>query len=287
MRRKLVLGLGLAGVLSGSAAAQFAVDRAPPGTPQPKAAAPFGGAQPTPAPFGGGRPVGMPSAPAAAATPAGGVAPAGGYVPPVGGFQPAGGTVAPANTIRPAGGVPSAEPAVPPLDISPALGENHPLAVRPEHGAYFVCVKSYSRPHRPDPNDPGLSARELAEGLAAEIQRMPQAQGFHVYLYEYISEEKRAEAAAAAAARQRARAFIASLDKYRQASQLNGMEFLEPDHKVVYKTFNYRDQIAVFVGGFRTEDDAVRALARVKTWPAPQNIRLMDGGAITKPGPDG
>ena len=290
MRRKLVLGCSLAGMFGGSAAvAQFAADRVPGGAAQPRAAQPFGGAQqPNPAPFGGGQPVGAPSAPVAGASPGGSVTP-----PPVGGFQPA--TTAPAATP---GGVPAtteeqdaatAATAVraSPLEIPSALGPNHPLAVRPEHGGYFICVKSYSRPARPDARDPGLTARELAEGLAAEIQRMPQAKGYNVFLYEYVSEEKKAEAAAAAAARQRAGSFTASLDKYKQASQLHGMEFLQPDTRIRYKTFNYRDQVAVFVGGFRTEDDAVKAAAKVKAWPAPRENRLMDGGAIAKPGADG
>lgn len=272
MRRKLVLGVGLASILSGTAAGQFAGDRMPAGQPQGGGTVPFGG-------LGGGQPIGRPSVP-----PAG----AGGYVPPVGGLQPASNTTP--NGLRPAAQpqltqqqpAQQAEPL--PQDIPLALGPNHPMAVRPEDGEYFVCVKSYSRPARPDPSDPGLTARELAEGLAGEIQ---QAQGCKVYLYEYISEEKKAEAAAAAAARQRANALLSSLDKYRKTSQLQGMEFLAPDNRIRYRTFKYRDQIAVFVGGYRSEDEAAKALAKVKTWPAPKDNRLLDGGAISKVGKEG
>jgi hypothetical protein len=214
--------------------------------------------------------------------------PTGGYVAPVGGFQPAGAPAAPGNGFRPSGTTQPATPAPAarpePLDLPLALGPNHPLAVKPEDGAYFICVRSYSRPHAPDPADPGLPAKTLAEGLANEIQQTHQAQ---VFLFEYVSEEKRAEAQARANARREAEEFRKQLDAFRQKSALNGMEFLEPDLRVKYQTFRFRDQIAVLLGGFRTEDEAVRALAKVKEWPAPKDTRLMDGGAITKPGPDG
>src|SRR5947208_6724185 len=166
MRRKLVTVLGLAGVLGGSAGAQF-------GSP--------------PAPFGGGQPVGTPSVrPAAPMTP-------GGYVPPVGGFQPdrgpMGSSVRPAAGFQPAGPAPAAPAAIDLNDIPTALGLNHPLAVKPEDGLYFISAKSYSRPHEPEAFDnPQLTARVLAEGLAAEIQQTHQCR---VFLYELISDEKR------------------------------------------------------------------------------------------------
>jgi hypothetical protein len=264
VRHKLLLGVGLAGVMGNPAAAQFASD-----------AKPFGGAAPTPPAAG------RPAAPAD---------PPGGYVPPVGGFRPAPATP-PATGFRPAG---TPAPVTPPADaahveLPSALGPNHPLRLKPEHGSYFVLVKSYSRPGRPDPNDPGMTARELAEGLAAAVRQIDP--NVPVYLYEHISDEKRADAAAAAAARQRSAAFLASVAEYRKQSQLQGMEFLEPDVKVRYKSFNYKDQIGVFVGGYRTEEEAVRALAVVKKWPAPADNRLLDGAAIVRPvnptAPDG
>ena len=259
MLRKLVLGLGVAGLVGTSAVGQFASDRA-----APKA----------PAPFGGLSPAGTPAMPA----PPGGVRPAGGYVPPVGGFTPAA-AAAPAPTPAPQAAPPVAAT---PLDIPTALG---PL--RPEHGAFMILVRSYSRPARPDQANPGLTAKQLAEGLAEEIRKLPQAKGLGVYLFEHISEERRAEAQAAADARKRAAEFSAAMDTLRQKSQLNGMEFLAPDQTLRYKTFNYRDQIGVMVGGFRTEEEAVRAMARVKAWPTPADTRLLDGGAIARQGTDG
>ena len=99
--------------------------------------------------------------------------------------------------------------------------------------------------------------------------------------------ERKADAQAQADARAKAAAFTASMAGLKQQSQLNGMEFLDPDVKLRYKTVNYQDQIGVLVGGFRTEDEAVKALPRVRAWPAPQDTRLLDGGAIVKHAPNG
>lgn len=255
MRRKLVLGVGLAGVLSGPAAAQFAAD-----------AKPFGGAAPTP-------PAARPANPAAPPK-------AGAYVPPVGGLgAPA--TPAPATGFRPAGSPTAAPTPAVPVDLPSALGADHPLRLRPEHGHYFVLVKSYSRPARPTDTDPGLGARELAEGLAAAVRQVDRT--VPVYLYEHVSDEMRASAAAAAAARQRANAFLASVEEYRKQSLEKGLEFIEPEMKVRYNTVNYRHQVGVLVGGYATEDEAVRALAVVKRWPAPADVRLLDGAAMVRP----
>lgn len=255
MRRKWVLGVGLAGVLSGTAAAQVG------GSP--------------PSGFASGQPVGTPSPVPRTAPPA----QPGGYVPPVGGFQPAGGTANPAGP-----GSTTAPAPLPHVEIPLALGPNHPRAVRPEHGQYFISVKSYSRPAKENPNDPGRSARDLAEALAAEIESTHRVR---VYLFEYVSEEKKAQVVARAQALQRAAAFQASMEAYRQKSQLQGMEFLGADTKIHYQTFNYRDQVAVLLGGFATEQEALKALAAVKKWEKPKDESLMDGGAITGAGPDG
>lgn len=201
----------------------------------------------------------------------------GGYVPPVGGLQPMS-----ENGFRPATGTPSVS--FEPFEIPLALGKNHPLAVKPEDGAYFICVKSYSRPHNPDPNDKGYTVKQLAEGLAADIQQVHKTR---VYLFELISEEKKAEAEARNAARKRAAEFQAAMEQFRQRSELQGAEFLESREKIKFQTFNYRDQVAVLVGGFKTEDEAVKALAIIKKWPAPKNEVLLDRASIATKKPDG
>jgi hypothetical protein len=247
MRRAFGLGLGLTAVLAGNAAAQFG---SPPPAEKPAPAA-------TP-------PAATPMTPPS-------------YVPPVG-VQPA----APTNSFRPAG-APAAQPA---LEIPLALGQNHPLAVKPEDGNYFICVKSYSRPHNPDERDRGYTVKQLAEGLAAEIQT---AHKTRVFLYELISDEKKAQAQAQAAAKQRAAEFTAALEQYRQKAQLQGLDFIDADRHVKYQTFQYRDQVAVLIGGFQTEDEAVKALAVVKKWPIPGSDKrwLLDGAAITYKDKDG
>ncbi|MBX9627587.1 MAG: hypothetical protein K2X82_27550, partial [Gemmataceae bacterium] len=172
-----------------------------------------------------------------------------------------------------------------PADQSLARGPNHPDLIRPEHGAYTIHVKSYSGPTRRDPNGTDMPVRQLAEGLVADIRKTHP--GVAVYLFEYISEEKKAHAAQVAAARQRSAAFLASVDEYRRAAQGKGLDFLEPDNKVYYKTVNAQDQVAVLVGGFRTEEEASAALGTVKKWPLPADHRLTDKAAIVRPAGDG
>src|SRR5262249_31396786 len=176
-------------------------------------------------------------------------------------------------------------PTLPPaIEIPSLLDPNHPWTLKPETGPVFICVKSYSRPARDDPNDPGLRAVDLGMMLAAEIRETYKV---GAYLFEYISEEKRAEYEARAKALQQRDAFRATLDQYQQRSQLQGMQFLEPDNRIFYKTFRYRDQIAVLVGPFQTEEDALKALAKVKKWEAPKDKRLMDGGSIVQAAANG
>ncbi len=98
--------------------------------------------------------------------------------------------------------------------------------------------------------------------------------------------------AAIAAARERGRLFAQQLDNYRKQAQLQGMEFLEDRSlKIHYKTISYKDQIAVLVGGFKTEEDARKALDQVRKWPVPKTrvggMSLMDWGTMIRPGPDG
>jgi hypothetical protein len=261
MRRKLALGLGLTGLLAGSAAGQF-------GSPP---------ASPSPAPFGGATPARTPSVPVGPVAP---MMPPG-YVPPVGGFQPAT-PITPNNTFRPAAGTGTAS--LTSVEIPLALGPNHPLAVKPEDGAYFICVKSYSRPHKPDQSDRGYTVKDLAEGLARDIQQVHRSNAF---LYEMVSEEKKAHAEAQTKAKQRAAEFAAAIEAYKQKSALQGMDFLGFDDRVKYQTFHYRDQVAVLVGGYKTEDEAVKALTVVKRWPAPRDEILMDVGSISTRRADG
>lgn len=251
MRRKLVLGVGLAALVGSPVVGQ----------PQP--------APPTPpAPVLGGF---QPAAPTPPAAPA--------YVPPVDGLRaPSAGAAAPAPTYTPA-------PAN--FEIPSVLGKDHPWLIKPDHGPYFIIVKSYVRPaanSRAAAEDKGLTARELGEALAREIRDTYRVQAF---LFEYISDERKAEERQKWEARQKAQAYVAQLEAMKQKAALQGMEFLTPDNRLRTMTHSHRDQIGVLVGGFQTEADAIKALAVLKKWPTPKNDILCDKGAITQPGANG
>lgn len=202
--------------------------------------------------------------------------PIGGYVPPAGGLQPASAVV------------PAPLPSLPTsLEIKSALGADHPWLIKPEHGPFFIMVKSYVRPapgRDGKIEDGGLTAKALAEGLASEIRDAYRVQAF---LFEYVSEERKAEMRQIAAARQKAQVYYAQLGALKKKSELQGREFLEPDKTFHVMTHSHRDQIGVLVGGFETEADAKTALAKLKTWPTPKNEVLCDKGAIVQPGADG
>jgi hypothetical protein len=254
MRWGITFGMGLAAVLSGSALAQFPSN------------------QPTAAPS---LPAGyQPVVPARTAPATGGL--------------PAGYSELPTGELRPLAPPPPIN-----LEIPTAVPANHEWLLKPEHGAYFISVKSYSRPSRPTTDDQGPSALTLAEALAAEIRDQYRVQAF---LFEHVSDDRRAEAAAIAAARARGQQLAAKWDTLRKQAELNGMEFLEPDNKIRFKTVNYKDQIAVLIGGFKTDEDARKALDKVRTWAPPKTkvkdrlgreVTLMDLGTIFRPGPNG
>ena len=290
MPRKLVLGVGLAALVGGSAAGQFAGDRVPPvGAPNAAPALPGGlepaGAPAPPAPVLGGFSPGAPSVPAPVA-PVAPAAPAA-YVPPVDGLRaPTYGSATPAAPAA------SYVPVPVNVEIPTVLGKDHPWLIKPEHGPYFIIVKSYVRPaansdaakEELERKEKGLSARELAEGLASEIRDTYRVQAF---LFEYISEERKAEERARIAARQKAQAYVAQLGAMKQKAQLQGMEFMTPDNRLHIMSHRHNDQIGVLVGGFQTEADAIKALAILKKWPMPKNEVLCDKGAISQPGAGG
>lgn len=258
MRKKALLGVSLALLTGGAVAGQQ------PGASRVAPALPAGITPAAPAQPG------YPSMPTGPVTPAGGA-----YLPPTAGVQPA------------QAAAPAAVPLPTNIEIKTALGADHPWLLKTEHGPFFIMVKSYVRPAQGTPaakEDPGPSARELAEALAHEIRDTYKVQAF---LFEYISEERKAEMRQIAAARQKAQAYASEVAKLRQRSQLQGMEFLEPDNKIHVMTHHHRDQIGVLVGGFQSEDDAKKALLKLKTWPTPKNETLVDKSAIVQTGANG
>lgn len=333
MRRKLVLGVGLAALVGGTAVGQFAVDRQPPGvtpptlpleapkttpvppvspSPQPAATGvlqpaspvmPVSPVTPTPptpplspstpgyTPLYSSPSLTPPTPPVSPSAPSytplySSPTPAGGYVPPVDGLRPVTPTPpTPVANLRPS---PTFTAQAVEAEIPTAIPKDHPWLLKPEHGPWFILVKSYSRPAKGsqvEESDRGLSAPEMAEALASDIRTTYRVQAF---LFEYISEERKAEMRAILAARQKAaNEYIAQLESLKQKSQLQGMDFLTPDNKFRVMRHSQRDQIGVLVGGFQTEADARKALVILKKWAPPKNELLMDGGAIVKPGQDG
>ncbi|MBP3960648.1 hypothetical protein J8F10_35945 [Gemmata sp. G18] len=270
MRKKALLGVGLALFTGSAGTAQFASERpvgAPAGLPAAAPRAQPATLPPGLSPVGPGSAAPQPGRSPFAPAP---VVPAGGaYVPPTSGVQPA-----TYNTI------PRPEPLPTNLEIKTALEPNHEWRIKPEHGAFFIMVKSYVRPAKGSKDaveDKGLSARELAEGLAGEIREQYKV---GAWLFEYVSEERKAEMRQIAAARQKAAIYAEQLKVFQQKSQVQNMEFLAPDNKLHIMTHNHRDQIGVLVGGFQTEADALKALVKLKTWPTPKNEVLLDKGLI-------
>lgn len=294
LRRKL-FGVGLAALVGGTATGQFASDRLP--------AAPLGGPKAAPALPGGLTPV-APTAPTGPVVggyqprPVSPAAPGSLYGSPTYSAPPTGGYVPPSDAPRaptygaPTYGTPAPAPVRPapamPVNIQmpTALAPDHPWVLKPEHGPYFIIVKSYVRPSvgskaysdAKERGEKGLTARELAEGLASEIRDTYRVQAF---LFEYISEERKAEFRAYHAARQKAEIeYSSQVEALRQKARLQGLDFVAPDNKFRAMKHDTRDQIGVLVGGFQSEKDALTALNKLKTWPTPKNEVLLDKGLI-------
>jgi hypothetical protein len=252
MRRKWLLGFGFA-LASGSAVGPVVAQ--PPGVP----ASPFGTLKTgpaAPAPLGGF----SPAAPTAPAAP-------GAYVPPPSALP----------------SMPAAAQPVGEIEIPSVLGNDHPWRLKADHGAYFILVKSYVRPAKGSRSadlDKGPTARELAEGLATEIRDKYKVQAF---LFEYISEERKAEERARQEARRKAQAYLNQIEEARKQAALKGLDFIEPDARIRVFTHDHKDQIGVLVGPFQTEDAAVKALPQVKAWETPKNEALCDKASIVVP----
>jgi hypothetical protein len=269
MRRQLVLGIGLTALVSGTALGQqFASDRGPA----------VGGFQPLAPPAAPVSPGGSAYAPMYSAPAARGA-----YVPPP--DAPRASMYGPPPAAAP---VSAAVPSLSSLPLTPdipgVLPRDHPWVLRPEHGAYFIVVKSYVRPSQDsraakDEGGKWVSARELAEGLAREIREVHNVQAF---LYEYISEERRAEWRAEQLARQKAETeYLAQVKALEQKAQLQGFAWEQPDNKFRYRRHEHSDQVGVLIGGFRTEADALKAVAVLRTWALPKNTKLLELGHYT------
>jgi len=243
MRRSILLGCGLAGAIlvQTSASAQFASDRP---------AAPFGGGLPptVPVPI---RTQGVPSLPS--------------------GFQPVGGSTSPAPSF-PIGE--RRDPLRPlPTSIPTQPQGPHPWAVKAEHGAWMICVKSYGGPE----------SRGLAETLAKEIREKHKVAS---YLFERNAEERAAELAKIDAIRQSEMAknapLIRAQEQAKKEAEARGDIFVPTAIvlKIPKPAMETEEQWAVLIGGFPSDKAARDALDAVRKLAAPTDTALLDRTTI-------
>jgi hypothetical protein len=165
---------------------------------------------------------------------------------------------------------PAASPTLPPTI------NQHPWYVKPEHGQWMLCVKSYGT------KETGDSAKLFAETLAKEIRETYKTPA---YLFEYGAEEKRkederAKIQAEQQRKEREREFLTLTEKLRAESMSKGYEFVESPPTLRVRKINYDVQYAVLIGGWKDMETARKALDTVRTWQPPQNKQLMDRGFV-------
>ena len=246
MQRGILLGYGLAGVLLGAsgASAQFAVDR-------PAAPAPFGGGLP---------PVAAPATPRPQ--------PAVPTLPQ--GFQPVSGS-APAPMFPGSGRTDPLRQT--PSTIPEVAAPPHAWAVKAEHGAWMICVKSYGGPE----------SRGLAEKLANEIRVKHKVASF---LFERNAEERAAELAKIDLIRKSEQAklepFLRAQEQAKKEAEVRGELYIPTalKLKIPKPAMETQEQWAVLIGGFPTDEAARTALTSVRNLPAPTDTSLLDRTSI-------
>jgi hypothetical protein len=238
--RKCLLAGACAVAITGNSFAQFASDRLPVPPSSPTAVKPAGG---------------VPQLP-------GGVTPAGGTSaaprPMLNGF-----------TLDPV----RKEPTRPvPTTIDDKAG-THKWTVKPEDGGWMIMVKSYA----------GADSRQKAEKLAADIRTTHRT---NALLFERNVEERKEEQAQVEAVRKRehgkAKEMEQVIEQAKREAEANGSTFL-PNRLMVKVPRPYHEtpeQWVVFIGGFKTMDEARTALTTVKRLPEPKDTTLMDAGMI-------
>ena len=161
-------------------------------------------------------------------------------------------------------------------DLTGANAQTHPRAVRPEHGPFMICVRSFSGPQ----------ARQLAEELSAEIRANHKAAA---YLFEWGAADKRKEEARQDAYREalneRNAPFLQLRDEMRKKAAAEGRVFVDTPVTIRVPKVKYSEQWAVLVGGFDSMDKASAALKYLRTLPpATDKPHLLDSATVAKPG---
>ena len=175
-------------------------------------------------------------------------------------------------------GAPAATPR-PASRVTVAAEPPHEWAVRPEHGEWLICVKSYV----------GDTARAQAVEFADLIRRQHNVAAF---LFERNAEERQREeqrrADFRAAKAEEHAPFLALQKQMRAEAAARGVEYV--DAPTVYRMpkVALESQWAVLVGGgFKDADAARKALTAVREWPVPVNVALMDRAVTARPGEGG
>lgn len=149
----------------------------------------------------------------------------------------------------------------------------HPWFVKPEHGGWMICVKSYM----------GDGSQKLAEELATEVR---QTHGAAAYLYEWGAEEKKKERERRdklrADLREKYEPFLKTQEEIRKRAAAQGVEMDRGSFTIRVPTLDYKEQWAVLVGGFKDMDTARKALDTVRQWKPPQGKHLMDSAVLAE-----
>ena len=163
--------------------------------------------------------------------------------------------------------------------VAPVAAEPpHEWAVRPEHGEWLICVKSYA----------GDLAKAQAVELAGLIRTQHKAAA---YLFERNAEDRQREEQRRADFRAGKAAelapFLQLQSQMKAEAAARGVEYA--DVPTVYRMpkVTVEPQWAVLVGGFKDADTARKALNAVREWPVPVNVKLMQEAVSVLPGDDG
>ncbi|MGL6072557.1 MAG: hypothetical protein ACRC8S_00215 [Fimbriiglobus sp.] len=170
--------------------------------------------------------------------------------------------------------------ALPTLKSTPAqpayVEPPHEWAIKPEHGEWMICVKSYS----------GEKAREHATEMARLIRTNQRAA---TYVFERNAEERQREEVRLKEYREmklkELTPFLQVQAQMKLKAGETGAEFVDTATTIrVPKPKMIPQDWAVLVGGFETMDKARQALDTIRKWPTPQNETLLDRAVMTKPG---
>ncbi len=183
-----------------------------------------------------------------------------------------GSTPAPAQRISPI-----------PSTIDPNNQQQHPWAVKLDHGPWMICIRAYVGPN----------SRVFAEKLVQEIRTTYKTAA---YVFERNGIERKAEIAQIEAIREKERAkaepFLRQLEQERKKAEATGNVFIDDRKPTIKVPMPYQqtpEQWAVLIGGFKSDVDARQALNIVRNFKDPADVSLMDRAMVgaeagSKPG---